>query len=186
MLMPAGLSRPGHLAKASTEGLSGPPANSSRMENATGPHTRSLIERRIEKRGLRPRVAASIIATLWFMAIVVFGIAERLVDPDTFQSIWEGMWWATQTVTTVGYGDVVPAQTAGKVIAFVLMVGGLSLFAVITGAITTAFVTRAQADTQQQREAALGAKLDEMKAELVAVREQLASLGSDRSDPADG
>jgi voltage-gated potassium channel len=155
------------------------------MEKEPAPHTESLIERRIEKRGLKPRVAASIIATLWVMAIVIFGIVERIVDPDTFSSIWDGMWWATQTVTTVGYGDVVPGQTAGKVIAVILMVGGLSLFGVVTGAITTAFVTRAQADTQREREAALGAKLDEMKAELVAVREQLASAAPGRSDPPD-
>ena len=33
---------------------------------------------------------------------------ERLVDPHTFDNIWLGMWWAIQTVATVGYGDVVP------------------------------------------------------------------------------
>ena len=42
------------------------------------------------------------------VAIVIFGVVERLVDPDTFDTVWDGMWWATQTVTTVGYGDVVP------------------------------------------------------------------------------
>ena len=62
-------------------------------------------------------------------------MVERLIDPDTFPSIWLGIWWATQTVTTVGYGDVVPQQTAGKVIAVSLMLGGLSFLAVLTGAI---------------------------------------------------
>ena len=110
-----------------------------------------VIARRVEKKGLRPRVAASIIAILWVIAIVIFGIVERLVDPDTFDSIWLGMWWATQTVTTVGYGDVVPADTAGQLIATVLMIGGLSLFAVITGFITSAFVARAQAENRARR-----------------------------------
>ena len=54
------------------------------------------------------------------------------------------MWWAIQTVTTVGYGDVVPGSTVGKVIATFLMLGGLSLFAVVTGAITSAFVAQRQ------------------------------------------
>jgi voltage-gated potassium channel len=47
----------------------------------------------------------------------VFGVVERLVDPKTFHNVWLEMWWAIETVTTVGYGDVVPNQTAGKIIA---------------------------------------------------------------------
>ena len=61
------------------------------------------------------------------IGVVVFGVVERLVDPGTFDNVWLGMWWAIQTVTTVGYGDVVPGSTAGKVIATFLMLGGLSL-----------------------------------------------------------
>ena len=60
------------------------------------------------------------------------------------------MWWATQTVTTVGYGDVVPDSAGGQLIAVVLMVGGLSFFAVVTGVITSVFVTRAQAERRAQ------------------------------------
>ena len=43
-------------------------------------------------------MAASVIAVFWLLAIVVFGIAEHLIEPDTFNTIWLGMWWATQTV----------------------------------------------------------------------------------------
>ncbi len=67
-----------------------------------------IVERRIARRGLRPRVAASVIAVIWLAAIAVFGVIEHLVDPKSFDNVWLGMWWATQTVTTVGYGDVVP------------------------------------------------------------------------------
>ena len=49
---------------------------------------------------------------------------ERLVNPETFDNVWLAMWWALQTVTTVGYGDVVPGDTADKVIASFLMLGG--------------------------------------------------------------
>ena len=124
-------------------------------------------------------MAASVIATLWLGAIIVFGIVEHWVDPDSFGTIWDGMWWATQTVTTVGYGDAVPAKTPGKIIASVLMIGGLSLFAVVTGAITSAFVTRAQAETQSDGQATIEAKLEQMAAELTAVREELARRPAD-------
>jgi voltage-gated potassium channel len=141
-----------------------------------------VIERRVDRKGLRPRVAASVIATLWLVAIVIFGVVEYLVDPDAFDSVWDGMWWATQTVTTVGYGDVVPQDTGGRVIASVLMIGGLSFLAVITGVITSAFVTAAQ---ERRRGAAADPvirKLDELAAEVKTLREQIAR--DDRSPPA--
>ena len=149
------------------------------MEKSSQGAGHNLLVRRIEKKGLRPRVAASVIATLWLGAVVIFGIAEHLLDPDSFDTIWEGMWWATQTVTTVGYGDAVPDETTGKIVASVLMIGGLSLFAVVTGTITSAFVTRAQAETQSSGEAMIEAKLEQMAAELTAVREELARLAPD-------
>jgi voltage-gated potassium channel len=102
------------------------------------------IERRIERTGLRPRDAAYLIATFWALAVVTFAVVERLVDPKSFPTIWLALWWAVETVTTVGYGDVVPNQTAGKFIGAFLMLGGLSMIAVITAAITSGFVSRAQ------------------------------------------
>jgi hypothetical protein len=67
------------------------------------PLAERYLERRIETKGLRPRIAAAVIAVLWLIAIVVFGLIEHIVDGSTFDDVWEGMWWATQTVTTVGY-----------------------------------------------------------------------------------
>jgi voltage-gated potassium channel len=132
-----------------------------------------LIGRRVEKRGLRPRVAASVIAILWLIAVVVFGIVEHLIDPDTFGTVWLGMWWATQTVTTVGYGDVVPDQAAGQVIATVLMIGGLSLFAVVTGVITSEFVARAQAAGRADSDDRVMTKLDEISTEIEALKAEM-------------
>jgi voltage-gated potassium channel Kch len=145
-------------------------------ERPDEPLASRLIERRFAQKGLRPRVAASIIAVLWLAAIIVFGILVRVVDPDSFDNVWLGMWWATQTVTTVGYGDYVPAQTSGQIIGVVLMVGGLSFFGVITGAITSAFVTAAQDRRRLSGEDPVIARLDRMAAELDAVRAEVARL----------
>ena len=155
-------------------------ANSVWMSEPREEHwTDRLIARRIEKKGLRPRVAASIIAVLWLIAIVVFGIVEHLIDQETFDTIWLGMWWAPQTVTTVGYGDVVPTDAGGQLIASVLMIGGLSLFAVITGAITSAFVARAQAEARGGPDDPVMAKLIEIEAQVAAIRAEVASLSKD-------
>jgi voltage-gated potassium channel len=109
---------------------------------------------------------------------VVFGVVERLVNPETFDNVWLAMWWAVQTVTTVGYGDVVPGDTAGKVIASFLMLGGLSLYAVLTGAITSAFVAEAQARRRAGKEDQVTGRLEEITAQLEAIRAELARLDS--------
>lgn len=134
-----------------------------------------LLERRIQSKGLRPRVAAGVVATLWLVAVVAFGIIEHLIDPDSFDTIWDGMWWATQTVTTVGYGDIVPQQPAGKLVGALLMIGGLSFFAVITGVITSMFVARAQVETPGSTYAQVVERLDE-------ISERLAAIESPRAD----
>jgi voltage-gated potassium channel len=130
-------------------------------------------ERRFSSRALRPRNAAALIAVLWVIAVVTFGIVERIVDPETFPNVWLAFWWAIQTVTTVGYGDVVPGRTDGKVIASFLMLGGLALVSVITATITSAFVARRQAELQEtgedpviQRLDQIASRLDNMEAEL--------------------
>jgi voltage-gated potassium channel len=132
------------------------------------------MQKNVERKGLRPRFAAYVIVALWSVAIVVFGVIEHLVDPETFDSVWLGMWWAMQTVTTVGYGDVVPEQTAGKVIAAFLMLGGLSLFAVVTGVITSAFVTRAQKERKETEDDPVMERLEHVSAQLREIHAELA------------
>ena len=90
------------------------------------------------------RNAASVIVTATFIAVVGGGIAIRVIDHREYSSIWEGMWWSLQTVTTVGYGDVTPKDTAGKIVGAVVMLEGIAFLAIITAAITSTFVTRAQ------------------------------------------
>jgi len=131
------------------------------------------LDRRLQRKGLRPRDAAYLIGAFWAVAVVVFGAVEWLIDPKTFPTLWLGMWWAIETVTTVGYGDVVPQQTAGKVIAAFLMVGGLSLLSVVTAAITSGFVSRAEADRRTTEQDPVIQKLDRLAAELQAMRIEL-------------
>lgn len=140
------------------------------------------MEKRVERSGLRPRDAACLIAAFWVIAVVVFGVVERLVDPKTFHSVWLGMWWAVETVTTVGYGDIVPDQTAGKIIAGFLMLGGLSLIAVITAAVTSGFVSRADAQRRAAGEDPVMRKLEEMAVELRAVKAELDHLRPETGD----
>ena len=145
-------------------------------QQAPTPWPGRRLEKRVEERGFRPRLAVALIVASWLVGVVVFGIAERLVDPNTFHNVWLGMWWGVQTVTTVGYGDVVPGDAGGKVIAAFLMLGGLALFAVITGAITSAFVAQAQAHRRAATEDPVVTRLEALSAQLNAVKSELDAL----------
>jgi voltage-gated potassium channel len=142
------------------------------------------LETRIQRKGLRPRDAAYLIGAFWTLAVVVFGVAERLVDPKTFHTVWFGMWWAVETVTTVGYGDIVPSQTAGKTVAAFLMLGGLSLIAVVTAAITSGFVSRAEDQRRAAGRDPVMQKLEQIATELDAVRAELNQLRSPPTETA--
>ncbi len=140
-----------------------------------------FIEGRQTGKGMRPRNAAYLIASFWLFAVVVFGVIERIADPKTFKTIWLAFWWAIQTVTTVGYGDIVPDQASGKVLAAVLMLGGLSLLSIVTATITSSFVARRQRealasgdDPVQNQLAQIGDLLTAMETELRDLRAELA------------
>ena len=67
----------------------------------------------------------------------------RTIDHKNFKTVGAGLWWAVQTVTTVGYGDLVPTNTSGRIVAALVMLLGLAFLSVITAAITSSFVGRA-------------------------------------------
>ena len=54
----------------------------------------------------------------------VAGLLMRATDPDTFSSVWSGLWWAIQTTTTVGYGDLTAAADGGKMLAVIEALSG--------------------------------------------------------------
>jgi voltage-gated potassium channel len=78
-----------------------------------------------------------------FLALAFLGaVVMRVVDQQDFQSLGTAVWWALQTVTTVGYGDVVPTTAAGRVVGGILMVLGVSFIAFVTAGVTSIVVKR--------------------------------------------
>ena len=114
---------------------------SSRMAEET--RIERWLERRLA-RATRPGQAAVIIATVTITITVAAGLLMTVADHHNFPSIGLGLWWAIQTVTTVGYGDVVPTSVAGRIVATFVMLGGIGFLSVITAAITSGFVTRSR------------------------------------------
>ena len=118
------------------------------------------------------RLAAGVIVTATAVITAVGGILMRLLDNEEYPTLGVAMWWALQTVTTIGYGDVTPKELAGRIVAGVVMLEGVALLAITTAVITSTFVTRAarereDADTrEEQAEVRIEAKLDDLAARL--------------------
>ena len=117
------------------------------------------VERRLDSliaRAATPRTAAIVIATVTTTITVAAGLLMSVIDHKGFPSIGSGLWWAVQTVTTVGYGDHVPETVPGQVMAAVVMLLGIGFVTVITASITGAFVARTRKepapDTPQSAE----------------------------------
>ena len=113
------------------------------------------FERRLERvlaRATTPRGAGVVIATVTTSITVAAGLLMTVVDRDNFPSLGSGLWWAVQTVTTVGYGDDVPKTVAGQLLAALVMLLGIGFLTVITAAITSTFVSRARQTAVRSRQ----------------------------------
>ena len=107
----------------------------------------SRLERQLDRavaRATTPRGAAIVIATASTVMTVVAGLLVTVLDSETFPSIGSGLWWAVQTVTTVGYGDEIPMSLAGRLVAALVMLLGIGFLTVITASITSTFVSRSR------------------------------------------
>lgn len=110
------------------------------------PSRANLLERRMSKFLKQPpsvRLAAGVIVTATTLIVVGGGALIRVLDHKEYASIWVGMWWALQTVTTVGYGDVTPKDPSGRIVGALVMLEGIAFLAITTAAITSSFVARA-------------------------------------------
>jgi voltage-gated potassium channel len=84
------------------------------------------------------------------MVALVFAFAAvmRVADPTSFPTYGKAVWWSVSTVTTVGYGDVVPQQPFGRIVAGILMILGFAFLSLVTGTIASALVSRFMLDEQ--------------------------------------
>src|SRR5262249_57937997 len=118
------------------------------------------------------------VVTARLFIVVVGGVMMRVLDHKEYGSIWLGMWWVLQTVTTVGYGDLTPTSVIGRILTSIVMLWGVAFLAITTAAITSVFVARAQREQRTSVESdAAGAertvddRLDHIDDQLQQLRE---------------
>jgi voltage-gated potassium channel len=152
---------------------------------------RLLIRRRLDAFQHAPlsvRNAMAVIVSATAVSVIVGGVLITVVDSEEFPSLGRGLWWALQTVTTVGYGDVTPENTAGRLVAALFLLEAISFVTIVTAVITSSFVERARqeriadsrtadADAAEQ----LTAQLSEITTRLEQIQQSLDSGGSERA-----
>ena len=103
--------------------------------------------------------------TVTFFAIVLFltvassiiYFLEHDVQPENFPSIPATMWWGLLTLTTIGYGDIYPVTTLGKIAGSLIIIIGVGMFALPTGILASGFVEEIQSRAKLRAEKAEGA-----------------------------
>jgi voltage-gated potassium channel len=139
----------------------------------------NVIERRMTRFLREPpsvRTATGVIVTATTIVVVGGGVLMRLLDHREYSDIWVGMWWALQTVTTVGYGDVTPKNPSGRIVATFAMLQGIAFLAITTAAITSTFVARAAKERESARDADEEDTEARIEARLVGIDERLDRL----------
>jgi len=138
-----------------------------------------MIEREVDRSLRKPvsvRGAMSVIVTATLVTVVAGGILIRLLDPKDFSNMFVGMWWALQTVTTVGYGDVTPTTPLGRIVGAVIMVEAIAFLTVITAAVTSSFVERVRMKYRALELADEAAEEQRLEVKLAVIVSHLESI----------
>jgi voltage-gated potassium channel len=105
-----------------------------------------LSDRRLERidRAVASGRIIPLLAVFTLGVAVASALAVRVFARNEFETFGESLWWAAQTITTVGYGDVIPQTAFSKVVAVLVMLFGVSTVALMTAVVTSAVVGRTQ------------------------------------------
>ena len=140
-----------------------------------------LTARLLLHQSLSARRAAVIIAGFTVMITLAGGILVRLLDHLEYPTFGRGLWFALQTVTTVGYGDVTPKQTDGRFVGAVVMLAGIGFLAVITASVTASLVESSRRRFAAQSEANEARRLAEVNERLARIETALGQSASRRA-----
>jgi voltage-gated potassium channel len=120
--------------------------------------------RRLERAFETGRILPFLMLVITALAFAA-GTVMWIVDRDDFPTLGIALWWAVTTVTTVGYGDVVPTNATGRFVGSGLMIVGFASLSLLTGVIASLLVARRSAALQATEEQALD-RIDHRLAEV--------------------
>ena len=101
-----------------------------------------------EQRKALVAVGTLAVAYILIAALVIFN-----VEPDSFETFFDSVYWATVSLTTVGYGDIYPVSTAGRVITMLSSILGIAVVALPSGIITAGYLERINRENKKEDKA---------------------------------
>ena len=137
-------------------------------------------QRLLERRALKIANARSVTFALAITFLsIAFGAAIliRLVDQHDFSSFGLAVWWALETITTVGYGDIVPTTTVGRVVGGTEMLLGIAFITFLTAGVTSTVINRSQQGAQEADRAHLEGEIQRILDALTETKAQNTALG---------
>ena len=127
-------------------------------------------------RAIASRRVFPYLAGITFLLAMGVGVLVRVIAPNNFDSVGEGMWWAVVTLGTVGYGDVVPTTPWGRVVGAFTIIFGVTFLAFLTATVTSMFVSNEQSGERERLDALREESDDEIRALLRGLDERLAAI----------
>jgi len=121
---------------------------------------------------LGPVLLVALVFTL-ISGLIMAGIEPAIED------VWQGLWWAWVTVSTVGYGDTVPLSGAGKVFGAVVILFGVGFFSLLTASFSAYFISRGELEIEEEEEEEINRlkniedRIDAMEKTLQRIEERL-------------
>ena len=135
----------------------------------------ALVERRarriVNARSLTLGLAATFLGLAFAGAILM-----RIVDTHDFPNLGLAAWWALQTITTVGYGDVVPTTNLGRIVGSIELVLGISFITFLTAGVTSTVIQRGAQHAQESESAQRERDLQTIVDALTRTRHAVADL----------
>lgn len=124
----------------------------------------------------RHHLGSTLIAS--FFIIIMAGTIMSLIDPNV-ETPFDGIWWAWVTVTTVGYGDIVPGSTIGRLFGSFLILMGIGLFTMLTASFAAFFMAEDEKEMIKKEEENIQ-RLSDIEARLIMLENKLDTLLSEK------
>ena len=97
----------------------------------------------------------SAVVTMAIAYVLVSALVIYNVEPESFENFFDAIYWATVSLTTVGYGDIYPVTTIGRIVTMVSSIFGIAIVALPSGVITAGYLSEVNRESEHDEESSI-------------------------------